>query len=585
MLQSSWSIVLLAKLAFAACQDPSPLSLPIADIRLSNGYTKRGIPGAIGSPPQNFSFMPQNFLNDTWVFNTSAPFCLNGTTNSQCLTQRGGEYDPGSSSTAHAGLNVYAAGGDSSDTDREQATHIWYNSWATDSLVLDNTTMPDFPIGMAGFDFGGRFDTQANIGLGTNSTILTALKDAAHISSRTYSYWWGIESTSSAVAMDGQIVFGGYDAAKTTGPNVTQTILPWTLACPSGMYVTVTSLLLDFPNGTTADILSPSTLSACLQPDFPVVMSLRNEPFYERFETLTDTYYVNRTLGTYWYAPVYEPSSVFSGDLTIGLADGLSIKVPNDVLVVSEQYVGPSGAVETNASASVVLIAPDMNDNTNDTPIIGMQFFSAAYLMVDLDAGTFTIWQANATSDSRLVTVGGTCSETPVTNASDSSTTSSSSSTPTDSGNSSVASPTTSSSAANGSRRHSISTGVIVGAAIGGAFVLAACAVATLLVCMKRRRSAKSAAGSNAALTVTNKPTVSHGSSVDASPDGWFYAHSPGTFEPMSEQINEMSASQAHPHELSSMQRPIEMPGETAMGPVEMASVQTPTHARQGWNR
>lgn len=320
-------LVSSATVILCACNAPSPISLPITDVLLSNGQRRRGIPGAIGTPAQNFAFMPQkyvslrsgtaivtvddnSFLNDTWAYNTSDPFCFNGTTSTQCLTQRGGQYDPSASSSSHGNLSVYAAEGSASDTFREVATHIWFNNFATDELSVGNTTLGNFPIGMPGFDYGGLFDTQANIGLGVNSTILNALKDGGHIASRVYSYWWGIDSTSSSLAMDGQLVLGGYDQAKATGANVTGQILPWTLACPSGMYVTVTNMILGFPNGTTADMLWPSTLSACLQPDFPTVISLRGNPYFDNFENLTGTSSVNNSHGIYWWAPVYEPSAV-----------------------------------------------------------------------------------------------------------------------------------------------------------------------------------------------------------------------------------------------------------------------------------
>ncbi|KYG41711.1 hypothetical protein M433DRAFT_75302, partial [Acidomyces richmondensis BFW] len=400
MLDVALILVSSATIILCSCNAPSPISLSITNILLSNGQKRRGIPGSIGTPAQNFAFMPQNFLNDTWAYNTSDPFCFNDTTSTQCLTQRGGLYDPTASSSSE---------GSASDTFREVATHIWFNNFANDVLSVGNTSLDNFPIGMPGFDYGGFFDTQANIGLGMNSTILNALKAGGHIASRVYSYWWGIDSTSSTLAMDGQLVLGGYDQAKATGPNVTGQILPWTLACPSGIYVTVTNMILGFPNGTTADMLWPSTLSACLQPDFPTVISLRGNPYFDNFENLTGTNSVNNSHGIYWWAPVYEPSAVqvsgLPGDLTIKFDNEFAVNIPNDVLVVSDQYVGPSGAVETNSSASLVLISPDNNANADNTPIIGMPFFSGAYLMVDLDASTFTLWQANATEDSKIVAI------------------------------------------------------------------------------------------------------------------------------------------------------------------------------------
>ncbi|KAK4554535.1 hypothetical protein LTR86_008389 [Recurvomyces mirabilis] len=350
---------------------------------------------------------------------------------------------------------------------------------------------------MPGFDFGGRFDSQANIGLGANSTLLNALVDAGHIASRTYSYWWGIDNPNTNVAMDGQIVFGGYDAAKTTGPNITSTLLNWTAPCPSGMYLTLTDVVLDFPNGTTSSILSPSSLSACIQPDFPVVMNMPDNPYYSRFENLTETSAVNRTSGMYWYNPAYEVGSVYSGDLTIVLNSDLSFKVKNDVLVVPDQYIDRSGARQSNSSADVVLIDPLDGVNANDPPIIGMQFLSAAYLMVDLDARTFTLWQANPSTESRLISVGGQCSEEPAVNSNATSpSTNSTSSGPQEGGSNSTVSAARPASKA--------STGTIAGAVVGAVLGLALIAGIVILVLLRRKKTRESKAASTERLTVVD---------------------------------------------------------------------------------
>ena len=78
---------------------------------------------------------------------------------------------------------MYAAGGDAQDTASEQGPHIWYDGWTTDTLQIDsNNSLSNFPIGTPGFDYAGRFDTQANVGLGLNSTILNTLKAAGPVS-------------------------------------------------------------------------------------------------------------------------------------------------------------------------------------------------------------------------------------------------------------------------------------------------------------------------------------------------------------------------------------------------------------------
>jgi hypothetical protein len=218
---------------------------------------------------------------------------------------RGGTYDASSSKSASGDLDVYSARGDPSDTFRALGTHVWYNDWVTDALSVENTTLESFPIGMPGFDVGGIFDTQANIGLGRNSTLLNALHDNGRISSRTYSFWWGLNSASPSLSMDGQLVLGGYDAAKVTGPNITQKLLPSTVGCGSGMYLTVTNMILGFPNGTKADMLAPSVITACIQLDFPSVASFRYNPFMERFQNYTGTGRDDTPSDQSWEVPSY----------------------------------------------------------------------------------------------------------------------------------------------------------------------------------------------------------------------------------------------------------------------------------------
>jgi hypothetical protein len=218
---------------------------------------------------------------------------------------RGGTYDSSTSTSASEDLDVYGAGGDPSDTFRALGTHVWYNDWAMDTLNAGNTTLDDFPIGMPGFDVGGIFDTQANIGLGRNSTLLNALHDKGHISSRTYSFWWGLNSASPSLSMDGQLVLGGYDAAKVTGPNITQKLLPSAVGCGSGMYLTVTNMILGFPNGTKADMLAPSVITACIQLDFPSIASFRSDPFMERFQNYTGTARDGTPSDQPWEVPSY----------------------------------------------------------------------------------------------------------------------------------------------------------------------------------------------------------------------------------------------------------------------------------------
>lgn len=195
------------------------------------------------------------YLNNTWIYNASSPFCPEERTDDFCKTYRGGLYDPDASSSARAVADVYAAGGSPSDTDRTEGLHIWDSSWTLDDLGAGNITLDEYPIGSPGFDFGAQHHPQGALGLCSNSTLLSTLKDAGHISSRSYGYWWGENGATSNAQMDGSLVLGGYDAAKTQGPNITIALRKPTLSCMSGMFMPISDLVMQFPNSTRASLI------------------------------------------------------------------------------------------------------------------------------------------------------------------------------------------------------------------------------------------------------------------------------------------------------------------------------------------
>ncbi|KAK4548165.1 hypothetical protein LTR36_010034 [Oleoguttula mirabilis] len=113
------------------------------------------------------------------------------------------------------------------------------------------------------------------------------------------------------MSMDGQIVFGGYDAAKTKGNNYTKSLQLPTLACSSGMEVTVTDMVLNFPNGTDSSMLGYGAIAACIMPDYPLIFTFP-DTYYTQFETLTKTSNVGRGggAGIGYSGPLYWPEEV-----------------------------------------------------------------------------------------------------------------------------------------------------------------------------------------------------------------------------------------------------------------------------------
>ena len=129
---------------------------------------------------------------------------------------------------------------------------------------------------------------------------------------RDSSWWFGLVGAIADAQMDGLLAFGGYDTAKVTGNNYTKALAPSSLSCTSGMNVIVSDLVLNFPNGTDASIISPySGLSSCIRPDFPGIFTFPWDPYYNSFEALTATSNIGREQGTGGYGGMlYWPGEV-----------------------------------------------------------------------------------------------------------------------------------------------------------------------------------------------------------------------------------------------------------------------------------
>jgi hypothetical protein len=92
--------------------------------------------------------------------------------------------------------------------------------------------------------------------------------------------------------------------------------------------------------------------------------------------------------------------------MTISLQNGPSIRVPNPELVVPDTSIASDGSVQTNTSLRNIVISSLQDVNKDDLPMLGRLFLSSAYVMVNQEAGRFSVWQANtAPMDSEIVAV------------------------------------------------------------------------------------------------------------------------------------------------------------------------------------
>jgi hypothetical protein len=134
-------------------------------------------------------------------------------------------------------------------------------------------------------------------------------------------------------------------------------------------------------------------------------MTMPNDPYFNNFRLLTNAYIEGRSFGIDFYSVRYNGGDIpYTGDLTIKLQNGLSVRIPNDQLIVPDRYSdSKTGQWVANSTDLTIVINPIQDINGDDLSQLGRQFLSAAYLMVNEETGQFNLWAANPTLDEDLV--------------------------------------------------------------------------------------------------------------------------------------------------------------------------------------
>lgn len=114
-----------------------------------------------------------------------------------------------------------------------------------------------------------------SLGLGRNSTLLNALVDNGDIAARTWSFWQGWTGAESQYQIDGNVVLGGYDANKISGPNITlPTSTPDDLNTDC-FIATITDIRMNLMNGSSLSLFGPNKV---MPPSFAILSLLGVHP-------------------------------------------------------------------------------------------------------------------------------------------------------------------------------------------------------------------------------------------------------------------------------------------------------------------
>ncbi|KAF5230538.1 hypothetical protein FANTH_13785 [Fusarium anthophilum] len=397
--------------AFASC-DAEPLVLPLQDVQVlpdvANSFMK-GIPAKIGTPPQNLVLLPWADLNNTWIY--TEPFCKDsGIPNDEsCKTRRGGIFNEEKSTSFTGARDIVKAGGAPNETFFKGGQYGVRNlvnsaNGAIDTFNLEvSAEIDDFPFGLPTSKWDDTYSTISTLGLGRNSTYLNALRKAGKIGSRVWSIFWGRMWIKEP--LDGSLILGGYDEKKVTGANYTAPLVygdyDGSDGCWTGMKVTLTDIQINYLGGTNISIfLKGTTLQCCIDPANHLLLEAPT-PYVKNFESISGLKTNYSSSGLHWNALQTGLDKQFVADLTFHLDSGLEIRVPNNQYMIPTVDIASNGSRTTDNSKRDILIT----DIEDEPPILGRYFLTAAYLMVDHDAGTFTLWQANATRERSLVRV------------------------------------------------------------------------------------------------------------------------------------------------------------------------------------
>ena len=431
-------------------------------------------------------------LNNTYIYNSTAS-CGTDTT-AVCNARLGGLFDEGSSSS----WNEYPDYTALEYGNIDGALQHYANSTGKDILTLsDQLSLGEFPFALDRAGAIGDGEGLNKLGLGYNSSLLRRLMTSGNTNSQTWSIWQGWSGAEASQQIDGNIVLGGYDRAKLNGANVTQPIV-YDPNCAHGLIVTINDITMNLKNGSSVSISGTSygqAIRACVEPTSNTI-GLPHDT-WGRFifvsgstelgpssDKLNFWSQLVLTAGA-WVSPntlladiyfVRADSLIlcsYDGDLSFTIDPNLNIRIPNHQLVVPEYNYSSNGQrYYTNATETTILIYDNVGINENDLPTLGKPFLSSAYLLVDNDRQSFTLWEAQPNMTQDLVSLGPPiCSNTPH-------------SAPT-------ASPTSTSAALPSSAPTILSSGLskstIAGIVIGGSIAVATAIGAILFIARTRR--------------------------------------------------------------------------------------------------
>ncbi|KAG0132178.1 aspartic peptidase domain-containing protein [Tuber indicum] len=451
-----------------------PFALPWENTTILNypdrAAAHRSVRWQVGSNKQVLAMQLGTTLNSTFIPDGDKVCKNDGSTDEPpgkfgCVFWRGGLFQPASSKTWVKDTGVEPYNGSVRNEGWDFLHQDMYAKTGKDPLS-------DFPRGWDTITFGdnlevegypmtiiddGKFPFGAGfIGLASDSVFLKSAVHANVTPSATWSFDYGL----TAADVAGELVVGGYNAAKAKPEDWHNFTVSADKSKPCPLQVTVSKM-----KWGSADLMAGMVepFMACVEPAYwSMIMP------YQVQQNFNDTMLNGRRNTTFWRATweyfFYNLTDTLpDGDFTIELDTGFSVTMPRSEWIYDAVQINADGHWDKipgsiQATLGTAGFAPGV---TPLLPFLGAPFLSQAYLIVDYSTNpqTFALAKTNrAKADQKLVPL--SCK-----------------------GSGNMTTPRA---------EKKTPTGVIVGSAVGGFAVLAI--VGAIIFCLFRRRKQRAEA-------------------------------------------------------------------------------------------
>ncbi|KAK3322798.1 hypothetical protein B0H66DRAFT_214986 [Apodospora peruviana] len=381
--------------AAANCSNNATFAVSLRNCTFESGVIAWGNLVEVGTPPQRLCLVPSTVINSTLVSQQSLCEVSQTLEGNKCEALRGGFFNENSSTTwSDVSLKDY------NDT-RSNPTWEHFNPPGFTKVGYDRIVFPNTNTNVALYGAGIALNQYGNnsnagmIGLGKNSVFLD---DAVH-QSRAGSKSWSLDAGSQSLVKprNGELVIGGYNAARTDGSFSWAYVSDMAGDRPCPLRTKITGMTITMGNGDIIPIMSAAeVVEACIEPydnlfRFTPGMLLNWKQITKFDEKFLDVYTretANNNLSFTELGLPYNSTQVGDWSLSVTLDSGYKTTLPAYELqrpLLGFDNLGNKDAVPGVTNLQIL----NVPTGEGEVPTLGKIFLSRSYLSVDYETNQF----------------------------------------------------------------------------------------------------------------------------------------------------------------------------------------------------